>query len=470
MKIILRLSFLILLFCSINAYAGFLSFFSGSEKRSESLCVKETAKVGDVIPSGAGNTLKILSIEGKSPIYCKGVGQPIRAFVEYTFSFKSSAGMKLSDDYEVKTLTEFQRYNGIYLIAASKSVKRKGIQVSSFEKKPNMDPTQILDNIEKLQISLLNEGIGKNYEKLVINGANAWRFEVVGKTKSAFPIEMIYLTTVIESDKEILLVATYDAAVDYEKDKDEFKKISTDITGLEVSKPASFVLVDNAVPAVSAAIGNVASPINTVVGQANPNQPIQVTTNPIDLQKKTSANEVWLSFNPSITVQQRQFCRIIENFRTENAIAKQSRNDIKVNQTFKELVQSLVSLLPDGKFQGWVMRTVYVAQASNGSAEVLLELPCSVYVGSNACDTNPNNFYGTAPENSRIYTELAKMSVGDFALTSGKFVYSDKSAFDKNRSVASFGYMKTASHCRAKEIASDSDFFGLSLETISTIK
>lgn len=447
-----------------------ISFFSGDEKRSEPICVKENAKVAEVIPSGAGNTLKILSIEGKSPLYCKDAGKPIRAFVEYAINFKSSAGLKLSDDYEVKTLTEFQRYNGVYLIANSKSTKRKGIQVSSVEKKPNMDPTQILDNLEKFQISALNEGVGRNYEKLVIGGANAWRFEVIGKTKSAFPIDMIYLTTVIEGDKEILVIATYDAAVDYEKDKDEFKKISTDITGLEVSKPTSFVSIDNAAPAVSAAIGNAALPNNITVGKATQNQPIQVTTNPIDLQKKTSANEVWLSFNPSITVQQRQFCRIIENFRTENAIAKQSKNDIKVNQTFKELVQSLVSLLPDGKFQGWVMRTVYVSQASNGSAEVLLELPCNVYVGSNACDTNPNNFYGTAPENSRIYTELAKMSLGDFALTSGKFVYSDKSAFDKNRSVASFGYMKTANHCRAKEIASDSDFFGLSLETISTIK
>ena len=116
------------------------------------------------------------------------------------------------------------------------------------------------------------------------------------------------------------------------------------------------------------------------------------------------------------------------------------------------------------------MRTVYVSQASNGDAEVLLELPCNVYVGSNACDMNPKNFYGTAPEGSRIYTELAKMTVGDFALTSGKFVYADAKAFDKNRSVASFGYMKTANHCTAKSIASDSDFFGLNLEVISTIK
>ena len=219
-----------------------------------------------------------------------------------------------------------------------------------------------------------------------------------------------------------------------------------------------------------ATVTNAQVPVAVPVGQVVTGQPTQITTNPLDLQKKTSGNEVWISFNPSITIQQRQFCRIVENFRTENELAKQTRNQIKINETFRTFIQSLVALLPNGEFQGWVMRTVYVSQASDGSAEVLLELPCNVYVGSNACDMNPKNFYGTAPEGSRIYTELAKMTVGDFAITSGKFVYADAKAFDRNRSVASFGYMKTADHCNAKSFASNADFFGLNLNVISTIK
>ncbi|MEI7514962.1 MAG: hypothetical protein WCK81_06190 [Betaproteobacteria bacterium] len=223
-------------------------------------------------------------------------------------------------------------------------------------------------------------------------------------------------------------------------------------------------------PARVAAIGNVEVPVKATVGQTVPNQPTQVTSNPIDQVKKTSGNEVWISFNPSITIQQRQFCRIVENFRTENAIAIQSKNQIKVNETFRNLSQSLNSLLPDGKFQGWVMRTVAVDQASDGSAEVLMEMPCNIYVGSNACDANPSNYYGTAPEGSRMYTELAKMTVGDFALTSGQFVYVDDKAFDKNRSVASFRYMRTAAHCKAKQVGADTEFFGTKLDVISTIK
>ena len=230
------------------------------------------------------------------------------------------------------------------------------------------------------------------------------------------------------------------------------------------------VAATSTTPARVAAIANVEAPVKAAVGQSVPNQPLQVTANPLDQVKKTSDNEVWISFNPSVTVQERQFCRIVENFRTENALAQQSRNQIKVNETYRNLTQSLNSLLPDGKFQGWVMRTVAVDQATDGSAEVLLELPCNIYVGSNACDANPKNYYGTAPEGSRIYTELAKMTVGDFALTSGQFVYTDDKAFDKNRSVASFRFMLTGAHCKAKEISTDAEFFGTQLDVISTIK
>jgi hypothetical protein len=246
-----------------------------------------------------------------------------------------------------------------------------------------------------------------------------------------------------------------------------FKQGGSQTIQAQAPMPAPVPLSTNQ-PARSAAIGNVQPTVPLVQGQNN--QATKLTTNPIDTQKKTSGNEVWVSFNPSITIQERQFCRIIENFRTENEIAQQSRNQIKVNETLRNLSQSLNSLLPDGKFQGWIMRTVNVSQASDGSAEVLMELPCNVYVGSNACDANPANFYGTAPEGSRIYTELAKMTVGDFALTSGQFVYVDDKAYDKNRSVSSYRFLKSASHCKAKEMPIDSDFFGLKLDVISTIK
>jgi hypothetical protein len=229
--------------------------------------------------------------------------------------------------------------------------------------------------------------------------------------------------------------------------------------------PTVVAQANDSTPARSAAIGNVAP-----LAATRSNEFVQATANPVDAQTKLSSNDVWISFNPSINVQERQFCRIVENFRAELVAAKSTNNQIKVNETYKSLTQALNSLLPDGKFQGWVMRTVGVAQANDGSADVLLELPCNVYVGSNACDTNPKNFSGLIPEGSRMYTELAKMTVGDFVLTNGEFVYSDSKAFDKSRSVATFQYMPAASHCKAKEFKTSTEFFGVSLNTVSTIK
>ena len=55
-------------------------------------------------------------------------------------------------------------------------------------------------------------------------------------------------------------------------------------------------------------------------------------------------------------------------------------------------------------------------------------------------------------------------------MVSGQFVYADEKAFGKDRSVASFKYMKTGDHCKAKSLVANADFFGLKLEVLSTIK
>jgi hypothetical protein len=229
------------------------------------------------------------------------------------------------------------------------------------------------------------------------------------------------------------------------------------------SPPKSVPGTDGA-PARVAAVANVDRALND--SEKHPHT--KVTTNPIDSLKKTGPNDVWINFNPSITVQERQFCRLVENYRADYASAQASRNQIKVNEANKNFNQALNSLLPDGKFQGWVMRNTMVAQASDGSADVLFEMPCNVYVGSNACD--PKNFYGTIPEGSRVYTELAKITVGDFGLVSGKFGYVDEKAFDKNRSVASFVFMKSPDHCKANLMKTSSEFFGVKVDVLSTIK
>ena len=250
-----KINFIVLvgLLCfNTNTNAAFFFFIPGSVTRAVAdaisgakgnICVREAAKVGDVVPSAAGNTMKILSVSGTSSM-CTNPALPIRADVEFTFTFKSNAGVNLTEDFEAKPLTDLQRYNGILLIANSKTIKNKGVVINSREKKSNADPQSIASSVEKIQIGNLAEGIGKNAEQLKLNGSNAWRFEVHGKTKGIFGTEMVYIITVLEGDNEILVVNAFTEVSRYEKDKDELRKVSAEITGIMSAKAEAQIIVN----------------------------------------------------------------------------------------------------------------------------------------------------------------------------------------------------------------------------------
>jgi len=188
--------------------------------------------------------------------------------------------------------------------------------------------------------------------------------------------------------------------------------------------------------------------------------------------KPTGSVGSWAIYKSGVPFQQQQFCRITENFRQEIDDARGQKNQIKENVAFRTREQRLTALLPDGNFSNWIVRAVSVKQASDGSAAVLFELPCDVIIGSHACGQNVRSFIGTIPENSRLYVELATISVGDFLGVSGTFNFVDeKTTFQKGRSVASFRAMAADSHCEAKDVAkSGVDFFASSIQTLSNLK
>ena len=89
--------FKILLFTSLFAYThanAFFFFIPGSTVQAikdsvtggkGNICVKKEAKVGDVQPSIAGNTLTIISLSGTDSI-CQNPATPIRAEVQYALN------------------------------------------------------------------------------------------------------------------------------------------------------------------------------------------------------------------------------------------------------------------------------------------------------------------------------------------------------------------------------------------------
>jgi len=239
---ILMLS-VMLIACS-DANAWFFFFIPASVTRGVAdavtgakgnICVKDNAKVGDVIPSVAGNTMKVTSLSGTSSM-CAAPGLPIRADVEYTFSFKSNAGINMSDDYEAKPLNDFQRYSGYLLQATSKSTRNKGVVINAREKKANASPEEISNAVEKGVIAALVDASSRNAEQFKIGETNAWRFEVQGKTKGVFGTSIVYIVTILEGDNEILVINAYAPADNIEKNRDELRKFALDVTGLTLTK------------------------------------------------------------------------------------------------------------------------------------------------------------------------------------------------------------------------------------------
>jgi hypothetical protein len=230
-----------LLLAATSARAWFI-FIPGSLTRAVTdavtgakgnVCVRDSAKVGDVLTSTSGNTGTIQSLSGTSSM-CRNPAMPIRAEIEFVFSFSSKAGFNLPDEFEAKTITDLQRFNGALLVATSKLQANKGVVVNARKKLATSDPTSIANAVEKAQVAGLVDAKSLNPEQLQINGARAWRFEVEGTTKGMFGQKLTYLVTVLEGDSEILIVNAFIPTADYDANKAELKKLAESVEGLKL--------------------------------------------------------------------------------------------------------------------------------------------------------------------------------------------------------------------------------------------
>jgi len=195
------------------------------------ICISDTKAVGDIIESPSGNSAKVLAIEGLSA-KCKNPLLPTLAELEFTYSFSSKAGLSLSEDYDVRPLTDLQRYQGNLIFASSKSIKNKGLKISYQAKKPSSDYLALANSMEKVQSSNLNDATTSNPQKSKINGTNYVQFEVTGNTKGLFGIQMTYFITIIEAKDEIVVVNEYCPAEDFAKTKPEFDQMIKSIKGI----------------------------------------------------------------------------------------------------------------------------------------------------------------------------------------------------------------------------------------------
>ena len=138
----------------------------------------------------------------------------------------------------------------------------------------------------------------------------------------------------------------------------------------------------------------------------------------------------WQDAEKYISIQQKQFCDLTDNYVVDLYNAQNSRNEIKINKVKKQRQEDLDALLPEGKFQNWIVKVVSVKQVNtpknqitDGDSAAVFELSCGSQIGSGTLNIDGQVYWGaTIDYDSREYREISKLSSGQFAIISGTFL------------------------------------------------
>ena len=138
----------------------------------------------------------------------------------------------------------------------------------------------------------------------------------------------------------------------------------------------------------------------------------------------------WQDAEKYISIQQKQFCDLTDNYVVNLDKAINSRNEIKINKIKKQRQEDLDALLPAGKYQNWIVKLVSIKQVNSpmnektdGDSSVVFELSCGSQIGSGSFLIDGNLTWGaTIDYNSREYREVSKLSSGDFSIITGTFL------------------------------------------------
>ena len=223
------------------AYAVFSSSVAGnatatSEEPAAQIqsgnCVRANTKAGDVITSTAGNIAKVRSITGASPL-CTDPILPLQADIVFLNPLSQVFKVQIPADYVPIALSELQQFNGTLLVAESKTIDNLGVVIDAIVRPATLSLASLANNLEKDQISRMQDARSQNPEQLRINSMNAIRFEVVGKLKGLYEQAETYQITLIEADKQFIRISAYAPTNLYLKQKAAMQKIATTISGVK---------------------------------------------------------------------------------------------------------------------------------------------------------------------------------------------------------------------------------------------
>ena len=177
-------------------------------------------------------------------------------------------------------------------------------------------------------------------------------------------------------------------------------------------------------------------------------------------------SEEWQPLIVDMPLTERLFCDLYHDFRIKKDQAEKSNNQIRVNMVHRSFQEDLDSLLPGGSLDQWIVKVLKVSQVAGGDAAIIAELPCDVLVGSGTMNTeegseDPLSWVATIPYSSRLYNELAKVSIGDFVNVSGTFVQIE--AFESGRNETFYASNSIGKNPLVAELGLDKDLYLLDL-------
>jgi hypothetical protein len=177
-------------------------------------------------------------------------------------------------------------------------------------------------------------------------------------------------------------------------------------------------------------------------------------------------SEEWRPLIVDMPLTERLFCDLYHDFNISKENAEASNNQIRVNLVHRSFQEDLDSLLPGGSLDQWIVKVLKVSQISNGDAAIIAELPCGVLVGSGTMSSEEGSsdelsWAATIPYSSRLYSELAKVSIGDFVNVSGTFVQIE--AFKSGRNETFYASNSIGKNPLVAELGLDKDLYLLDL-------
>lgn len=171
----------------------------------------------------------------------------------------------------------------------------------------------------------------------------------------------------------------------------------------------------------------------------------------------------WSAVRGLLPLQQQQFCQAVSTYNQDVFAAQNQRNEVRLTVAKTRRDATLSTIAPDRRFHNWVAQVKSLRLAKDGSASVVLGLPCGVAMGSLACGSE---IRGTISASSALFQQVADLGVGDFLVDVSGVILSQNTL--GMPAAPSWPGIPAAVHCDASVLdPGANEFFVVAIESFT---